>query len=79
MHDLSTEKGNVRVQVVSLLPNVVRPLRRNQFPLHTHEGEEQEPSAFYFDSDLNVPTGWCSVANPLSDWLMERFSTAVKD
>jgi hypothetical protein len=42
MRDLSTEKGlvkNVRVQVVSRVMHVVRPLRRNQFQF-TYTGED---------------------------------------
>lgn len=52
MRNYSMEKGlvkNVRVQIVTLLPNViqVRPLRRNQLQLHTRERQEEEPSTYY--------------------------------
>jgi len=73
MRNLSMEKGlvkNARVQVVSVLPNVVqvRVLRRHRFRPQTLQEQEQEPATFYLSRLSSNPIAQTGLFNYLSVW-----------
>jgi len=85
MRNISLEKGlvkNTRVQVVSLLPNLVqvRLLQQNHLAHTSAAIEENLPYLeSCVNSNLNMPTGLSSVGNSLYDYPMELPSTAARD